>query len=179
MKKHCAAKVYYDNNKLKANSEEYEKMNLKLWKKDTPKFYCKYCKQDQCFNCAKNHRRDSVKIICQKCKHKWCQATLRCIENNKSVVICLDCIVSNTSNNSNDKNTSNSKNNKDNNKQGGNKSFDSEGDEIIDKYYQKYLDKFHIDVEESKKIFTSFKKLFFRNYIRKKDPLNKKNNGRI
>ena len=51
LKQHCAAKVTYDKHQLKSNSRESESMSLSLWNKHKPIFYCRECKQEQCFIC--------------------------------------------------------------------------------------------------------------------------------
>ena len=109
LKQHCAAKVTYDKHRLKSTSRESESMSLSLWNKHKPIFYCRECKQEQCFICNKHHRRDIIKLTCGKCKEKWCQTTKQCIDNHNSLVLCNECLVGEESKKNKNSNKNNTK----------------------------------------------------------------------
>ncbi len=79
-----STKKEQDNRFSEINAEQFSSMNA-------IEFYCKSCKQDQCFVCATSHRSGFIKpLVCSICKKKWSFVMQDTSKKNGCIMKCLN-----------------------------------------------------------------------------------------
>ena len=91
--------IFYQNPELKeAYSSKFDQDVFGMAKNKS--FFCKSCKEDDCFHCGKPHTGGTKKIIetCSYCGLKWCfimqqtpRSRSKCTKRDKLPGICSDC----------------------------------------------------------------------------------------